>query len=157
MAAAEIPGIKCSRARREARDIWESTPMTPATCRCLTRVASQGCSDRRLAVCSRTGLSQVMDPREEKVKSRADRNLDAITWNGRAAYRKAAKAIIMSKIFLPGGKTDFAPAESLPDCLRRKDLCWMYWQLEELFPLGHSGKTAKKMFFNELVHRRLKR
>lgn len=97
-----------------------------------------------------------MDPKEEKVKSRADRNLEAITWNGRTAYRKAAKAIITSEIFLPGGKTDFVPAGSLPDYLRRKDWRWMYWQLEELFPLGHSGKTAKKMFFNELVHRRLK-
>lgn len=51
-------------------------------------------------------------------------------------------------MFLPGGKTDFVPVGSLPDYLRQKDLCWMNWQLEELFPLGHSGKTAKKMFFS---------
>lgn len=50
-------------------------------------------------------------------------------------------------MFLPGGKTDFVHAESLPDYLRQTDSCLMYWQLEELFPLDHSGKTAKKMFF----------
>lgn len=52
----------------------------------------------------------------------------------------------MRKVLLPEEKTSFAHAESLPDYLRQKDLCLMYWQLEGLFPLGHSGKTAKKMF-----------
>lgn len=56
----------------EQRDTGESLPVTPAVCRRLACVAGQGCSDRRPEVCSRTGLSQVMDPKEDKVKSRAD-------------------------------------------------------------------------------------
>lgn len=86
--------------------------------------------------------------RRGKGKSRMDQKLEAVTWTWRIAYRKTSKAIITSEMFLPGGKTDFVPVESLPDYLRQKDLCWTYWQLEELFPLGHSGKTAKKMFFS---------
>ena len=46
---------------------------------------------------------------------------------------------------LPAGKTNFAHAESLPGYLSQKDSCWTRWQSEELFPLSHSGKTAKKM------------
>ena len=49
-------------------------------------------------------------------------------------------------MLLPAGKTNFAHAELLPDYIRQKDLCLTHWRLEELSPLTHSGKTAKKVF-----------
>lgn len=58
------------------------------------------------------------------------------------AHRKTIRTRGMR---LPAGKTNFAHAELLPGYLRQKDLCWTRWQSEELFPLSHSGKTAKKM------------
>lgn len=73
------------------------------------------------------------------------------------AARRTTKARRTREMFLPAGKTNFAHAESLPGYSRQKGSCLTYWQLEELFPLTHSGKTAKKMgFFNEWVQRRLR-
>lgn len=70
-----------------------------------------------------------------------------MTLNRLTASRKTAEAIIRNEMFLPEGKTNFAHAESLPDYLRQKDLCLIYWQLQGWSPLSHSGKTAKKMIF----------
>ena len=61
------------------------------------------------------------------------------------AHRKTIKTIRTQEMCLPAGKTNFVHAESLPGYLSQKDSCWTRWQSEELFPLSHSGKTAKKM------------
>jgi hypothetical protein len=61
--------------------------------------------------------------------------------------QKTAK-VTMSATFLPGRKISFAHAESPLGYLRQTNLHSMYWQLEGLLPLSHSGKTVERNIFS---------
>lgn len=102
-----------------------------------------GVFHQRLAIFTGSGQTQIQNLNKEN-KVYGGRGSERHATDSVTAHRKTIKTIRTREMCLPAGKTNFAHAESLPGYLCQKDSCWTRWQSEELFPLSHSGKTAKK-------------